>query len=443
MAVRFIDHRGTEVTLPDERAFAFRVQLGEIGPRTLVFDDGVRGWVRAESHPLYQRLAAAGAAGTDSPSTTAPDRAASPSTRRDSGPGHRVERGSAGSEEDLALDPFDTAMARAVRGDVEELRARPDPTSNVAEGPARAPRQSAAAPGPTPVRYSVRVRRLDRGRWTLWTAVAALAVALVVYLITAVGDGRPWPVGRRVAGETASRGGTSSSGGVVPSPAPPADPRVAVEADAMARGALHSLVDALPELRELVGLPPGPPEHWLEGHYLASAASYPGTLDYWDAFRALVRQLRSEEVPRFEAALDAAAAQSPLTPEQTRDARAEAERRLSESAQRRRAVYALMEELANAATDLHAVLLRIGDQIDYQPVQGPRVSVDPVLEAVPRTPAAEAEFAAALDRVLATLEAVNGLAPVTTEGLLDALARRLADTLPTHTALARGATPPA
>jgi hypothetical protein len=176
-------------------------------------------------------------------------------------------------------------------------------------------------------------------------------------------------------------------------------------------------------LRELEPIP----QAWLSGRYLAAPSDHPSVRDVWQAYLETIREIRAGDEERYRAAygraLDDAGVQEParatrLTMELTR---------FQGSAADRNAHYDRVERLATVAISAHETLVAAEGRILYEPATGPRVSNDPVIEAVGRTPDDQALLDEILDAVLGELRGQGGPGTATNvrewvyEGLLDAV----------------------
>ena len=70
--------------------------------------------------------------------------------------------------------------------------------------------------------------------------------------------------------------------------------------------------------------------------------------------------------------------------------------------------YDRVEALATVAISGHDALVEAEGRILYEPATGPRVSADPVIEAVGRTPADQALLEEILDAILTELQGEGG-----------------------------------
>jgi hypothetical protein len=162
-------------------------------------------------------------------------------------------------------------------------------------------------------------------------------------------------------------------------------------------------------LQSLSGLPAIPRE-WLDGRYLANASEYPGIRAAWDAHLEAVRRLRVDESEIYSAAYLSALDDARVTGA-TRTLRlASALSRFEADRAIRAAHYDRVTELASASIALHDLLIEREESITYEPAVGTRISVDPILQAAGTDPETQQLLEAALDRVLAGLNA-RGLGP--------------------------------
>jgi len=83
-----------------------------------------------------------------------------------------------------------------------------------------------------------------------------------------------------------------------------------------------------------------------------------------------------------------------------------------------------MDDLVNAALDLHEFLVRNEADIEYAPAAG-GVSRDPVLEAVPVTKALGDQMWDMVDRITEAMDALGSLDRVTTDRLVSVLLDRI------------------
>ena len=173
------------------------------------------------------------------------------------------------------------------------------------------------------------------------------------------------------------------------------------------RAEVRFLARALQSLSEL----PAIPREWLDGRYLANASEYPGIRTAWNAHLEAGRSLRVDEAELYSAAYLSALDDARVTGA-TRTLRlASALSRFEADRASRAAHYDRVTELASAAIALHDLLIEREESITYEPAVGTRISVDPILQAAGTDPETQRLLEAALDRVLAALNA-RGLGPM-------------------------------
>ena len=148
--------------------------------------------------------------------------------------------------------------------------------------------------------------------------------------------------------------------------------------------ASSDMVARMQELPQRTAIPDAPPQGWLLGDYLANASTYPTLVEYWNAYSALLRELRATDEDIFVEAFEARLAEANLTATNTSLL---TERGVAgfEAADRDRAlVYDQLQAVVDAALELHRFLVENEENIDYEPASG-GLSRDPILEAVPVT----------------------------------------------------------
>ncbi len=185
--------------------------------------------------------------------------------------------------------------------------------------------------------------------------------------------------------------------------------------DAAREEALTAVMEDATRLRDELGVGPIPPL-WLEGAYLADAASHPEVRAAWEQYLALVWALRASEELRYREAylarLDREGVQGSLRTMRLTTAIL-AFRRARPDRER---AYERVEELAVAALSLHDLLVHLSGSIRYEPARGGTLSADPVIEAVGVDPASQELLEDALDRVTLAVEA-DGRGPGTRENI--------------------------
>lgn len=431
MMIRYMNARGEEATLADARALAFKVQMGEIDARTLMFDEGVGAWVPAAGHPAFQ-------CHMGSPGGDASPEAALPALPEASvGPPVSPPSAQLPAEESLmhSWAPMPSPHVSPPAGGAASGIGGGGSSAGTTEVEGSSPEQAVATPpsGPEsslpPVpEYPAITPRSAFGR-SQQKRFALLACLFVVGGAGAVIVLNPsWGVAGWIS--TLIRGdlGDVQVGELVAAPVTPS-PRALAAAERVAQAVVTDLAREFTRVPDELGLPDEPPKAWLGGRYLSGASQYSDVLDYWDSFRAVVQLLRAREAATIHTSFDRhlsglQAAEGPRFVVEKL-----ALTSLDEGATRRASVYAVAEDLAATATDLHAFLLRWEGRIQYEPATGSGASRAPVIEAVAEGEVLRVEFAAALDRVLGALDVANGLEPVLTRNFFDRLSERIQKTL--------------
>jgi hypothetical protein len=192
----------------------------------------------------------------------------------------------------------------------------------------------------------------------------------------------------------------------------------------LGEAALVDMIDDLRAMQTEFNLPPEPRNDWLAGVYLANASQFRDVQAYWEGIEAYVDRVRERDTEVFHDKYAARLAVAEITGDTaailieradsgflaTRDARFEA--------------YALMDDLVNAALDLHQFLLLNEANIEYDPAGG-GMSRDPVLEAVPNSRELGNQMWEMVDRITGALDALGTLDKVTTERLTAVLFDRI------------------
>lgn len=225
----------------------------------------------------------------------------------------------------------------------------------------------------------------------------------------------------RSSGDGATRPGPAET--VAAAPTTPDPETMERLADRVETAASKDLTRAMSEERVSTEVPESPPAIWLQGRYLAAADSFPEVKAYWQALSAYVSSLEDREDELYAGFVRRRAHQAGL--DSTGTARLE-----SRVLERRRAgvgdrgtVYRDLSELARHSVTLHELLAARSGDISYEPFDGTGLSRDPVIEAVAEDPVLGEEIWGRLDRILELLESLQGLRPVSTAQLQEALFR--------------------
>jgi hypothetical protein len=188
--------------------------------------------------------------------------------------------------------------------------------------------------------------------------------------------------------------------------------------------ALAETLDQLRVMQAEFNMPAEPNPDWLAGVYLANAAQYRDVQAFWEGIEAYVDRVRDTDTQvfhdRYVAQLEAAA----VVGDTAAMLLERADSGFLSTRGDRFEAYALMDDLVNAALDLHEFLLLNEANIEHAPAAG-GVSRDPVLEAVPATKELGDEMWERVDRITGALDALGTLDKVTTERLTAVLFDRI------------------
>jgi hypothetical protein len=188
--------------------------------------------------------------------------------------------------------------------------------------------------------------------------------------------------------------------------------------------ALASTIAELRSTRSEFAVPPEPRGDWLAGVYLASASRYPDVEEYWLRIRAYVAGIRDTDGQVFHDAYGMQMEENGVAPEEAPLLQERADSGFLSTRPERLVAYALMDDLANAALDLHTFLLDNEANIAHEPAGG-GVSRDPVLEAVPSSAELGDRMWDMVDGITDALDALGTLDRVTTERLSSVLFDRI------------------
>ena len=179
------------------------------------------------------------------------------------------------------------------------------------------------------------------------------------------------------------------------------------------------------------GLAAEPDRDWLGGSYLADASKYASIEQYWKGLDVFLRDLQARDEALFITAvgarmdtiavLDSVNVLSPADREALTN-RLRAGFQVGRAG--RRAVYRKLQAVIAASLRLHEFLLANEDNITYDPAAGGS-SRDPVLEAVPDTPALGNEMWKLVDGITESLDGLGALDRVTTDRLLELVTDQL------------------
>jgi len=234
-------------------------------------------------------------------------------------------------------------------------------------------------------------------------------------------------------------GGEHTPGGEGPRRAdgvPVLVPELEARKEAAQRAAYEAALHQMRLELDRLNLPPGPPEAWLRGRYLSSASDFPQVARYWEEVHWGVESARRTLERRYRARLSRELEDRGGVPSSSRGGepeRLEASARVARtahaewerSAPDRALVFTRVLEVARASLDLHRLLAEREEEITYEPYRSPRVSRDPVLEAVAEDPELQERMNEGLDRVLRAVAESGIPRPISTSGIFEHLVELL------------------
>ncbi len=462
---------GTDHPLDDVEALAREMEEGRVPPTSLLFDRGTGRWETAESAPLYRFLeeelarrreeeegGAASGLGLDldaldpplDDSDTdpfgmeldlTPDPVADPAPPSDPEAAEPEPRPSFGSSpgpssheprseprepdppEPLALEPLGSEPLRPPPPPQKaSFRSEPSPSSEPSPRSESSPHSESAGrggvAGGSRADSSVERPRLTGSRRALLLlglGVVSIAAAIAVSSFPAA-DGRE-------AGSSgdAANGSTSTSGpeGLRYESHPILPEPLLERAWSLRSDVRDDLREHLGALRVERELEEGPPFEWLSGRYFSDAGAFGHVRDYWQRYGALVEEMRDSARPLFIAALEERVA--PSDPEQAEEIRSYLVEEFDAGSAAREERFRALESVADAALDLHDLLVERTEEIAYVPALGPGISPEPVLEARMGDPLLQREVEVLLDRILAHMAQAAGAERITRAHVLAAL----------------------
>jgi hypothetical protein len=203
---------------------------------------------------------------------------------------------------------------------------------------------------------------------------------------------------------------------------PPISPELLPRMQALTADAVADVVRGADESTAADG-PPEPAQEWLSGVYLGNASQFASIEAFWEGIDRFVTQLRTGEWRSYHDALVARVAGAGVTPEDAAIIMERADSGFVAAQDARLQAYDAMERLAIAALDLHDFLLLNEESIEYRPANAS--TADPVLEAVPATPALGDQMWDMVDEITESLDALGSLDRVTRARLTAAMQERL------------------
>ncbi|MDP2956652.1 MAG: hypothetical protein Q8N53_09530 [Longimicrobiales bacterium] len=385
--------------------FSELVRSGVVRPKDQVFDALTGEWAPAEAHPMVRlfqdpllgdplwdnldaRVAEGGAGETSVLGLSLTDEPAI-------SPAEAAESFIRKMEEERRSDPQMVPLSLELPLTLARPREGTLPAGPLPRSAPQRPAKPLVVPFPllAPERPEEPTRRA-RPSWIggLWIALAGSVVG--AWVLGPTGPGLP--------------GGESAPGTLARAEVPARTLRgLPASEDRVRRDAYAGFLEAVVAAGDQTGVGEAPAE-WLEGRYLADAASYPEVRRYWERAGAHAQTVQErEDVMYREAWLAAAEGLGVSGP--VRSLRlATALEDFAAGAPARSERYRRVWELSTAALALHDLLVELGGRVTYQPMSGTRVSADPVLEASGSDPEAQALLEVALDRVLKALRGPDG-----------------------------------
>jgi len=458
---------GSEVLVSSVEALARRVQRGDVGPDTPLYDGSTGAWSRAGDAPVVRFiLEDIAAEGGDAPPEWEP---ATPDSRPESGVGAATGVGSSATHRPTETrdegidDPLDFGITvaeptpeafevapsespaplvppetkRAAKEDrdwlthsqTDELHPAlpPDPPSTeraVGFGhPARRPE----APRSAAPRRSGTARPREEGllaRSTprpTWIALAAGGLVLIVaFAILGRPDEDP-STGSTFPGATGAGGQSlvSVQSAAAAQAPPPTD--LAADADRALASFAARIQDAADSLSTVHGVEGAPPPQWLGGPYLADAQDYPEIREFWEGYGRMVRDLRSADRAVFTAVVNEAASRLGDRPTDARRLSEYLEARYAAMAPSRDGRADQLIEAATLALALHDFLISATQELRYTPALGSAVPRDPVIEVGTDNPRVLEALNDHLDRLFEALDRSRGGGALSQGGLREDL----------------------
>jgi hypothetical protein len=433
---------GQELSFASLDVFREFVRSGDLSPDDVVYDAATREWSSARTHPVVLEIELEAEDSAAATSEGGAEAAAPPEATAVEPPGveapnptfamggigldlapapnqlspeqeavqflAKLEAERAGdlsASEDVPIqsftmeqsEPLPAAPAGAVSASTPELAPRSFRQERMAPAPAR----------PAPV-----VEPKPNPAWKY------APFAILVLVLAGVG----LYFGSDVFAPVATEGSDPAAGPVT---APPAPTPVIPATDEALRGRATEryLTSTQSLLRQLEPIP----QAWLSGRYLAEPSDHANVRDVWTSYLGTVREIRAGDDDRYRAAygraLDDAGVQEPARAARLATGMTQFQARSAD----RNGHWDRVERLATVAISGHDALVTAEGRILYEPATGPRVSNDPVIEAVGRTSADQALLDEILDAVLGELRGQDGPGTASNvrewvyEGLLDAV----------------------
>jgi hypothetical protein len=192
----------------------------------------------------------------------------------------------------------------------------------------------------------------------------------------------------------------------------------------LAEAALSDLTDALAGMQGQFDLAVEPRNDWLSGSYLGTASQFEDVEQYWLGIEAFVDHVREVDAQVFHDMYVARVEAAGIVGDTATMLIERADSGFVAARDKRFEAYNQMDDLINAALELHVFLLDNEADITYEPAAG-GLSRDPVLEAVPSSEALGGEMWAMVSNITDALDSLGTLNRVTTERIMAVLFDRI------------------
>ncbi len=319
-------------------------------------------------------------------------------------------------EEEAGMMDFSRPAAGAEE-DEDSTAPAPGPAAGGPGGSDAGDRDRSRPPRPRPEPRSRPSPPRRKKKFPVGTVAGVIVIAAL-----AVGGWYGWAAFQ--ARRAAARAAAAKAVALPPVTIPQIPPTLVPRMRALATAALAGTIDQFRTEEASFGIPSEPRSAWLGGAYLSNASKYPDIQRYWTLIDSFVDHVRATDTKvfhdQFAKRLDSAGIRGDTA--QMLQARADSGFLATRRA--RFEAYDEMDDLTNAALDLHQFLLDHEADITYAPAAG-GVSEDPVLEAVPNTKALGNRMWSMVDRITGALNELGTLDKVTTERLSNALFDKL------------------
>jgi hypothetical protein len=192
----------------------------------------------------------------------------------------------------------------------------------------------------------------------------------------------------------------------------------------LAEGAIATAIADVEANTRVDGAPTEMDQRWLGGNYLANASQFASVETFWSSIGTFMDGVHAADWQRYHEELVESAQAAGLAADTAAMIVERADSGYSFATDTRAEVYATMDGVVDAALALHQFLLANEANIEYRPASSS--TADPILEAVPSTPAIGDQMLELVDGVTEALgDAMGSLDRVTRDRLVTALTGRL------------------